>query len=215
MVFRLIRFWVLGIAVLTLAAGAPVRADNAKDGDAAQAGHDDHEIGHAGGVNTDPAEFKTDLAIYTFLLFLLLLGLLWKFAWGPIASALEAREKHIHGEIAEAERANAEAQRLLAEHEKKLAEVQNEVRAILDEARRDAQHTQAEILKQAQAEAQATRERAKREIGQARDEALKDLFDTAADLATELASRIIQRNLNPQDHRELAKQVLSQLPSKN
>ncbi|MBI3464810.1 MAG: F0F1 ATP synthase subunit B [Planctomycetes bacterium] len=219
MITRLARLCVLSLAALAFAAGAPAGANDAAAQDAGRAkagGHDAHEhIGLAGGANTDPAEIRRDLAIYTFVVFLILLAILWKFAWGPIASSLEAREKHIHNEIAAAEQANAEAKRLLAEHDKKLTEVQNEVRVILDEARRDAQHTQTEILKQAQAEAQAARDRAKREIEQARDLALKQLFDQAADLATEVAGRIVQRSLNPQDHRDLVQQALNELPSKN
>ena len=155
------------------------------------------------------------LAFWTLVVFLGLLLVLGKFAWKPLLDSLQAREKHIRESIQDAERARDQAKALLAEHDKKLAEVQNEVRAILDEARRDAQHTQTEILKQAQSEAQNTRDRAKREIEQARDLALKELFDRAADLATEVAGRIVQRSLNPQDHRDLIQQVLNELPSKN
>jgi F-type H+-transporting ATPase subunit b len=93
--------------------------------------------------------------------------------------------------------------------------VQNEVRAIIDEARRDAQHTQQEILKQAQSEAQATRDRSVREIEQARDQALKDLFEQAANVATDVAAKIVRKSLNPQDHRELVAQVIKELPSRN
>jgi F-type H+-transporting ATPase subunit b len=209
-----------GLDLLAFALGAALfwahGASGQEPAHAAADAQETHEhIGHAGGVNTDPAEIKADLALYTLAVFSLLLWILWKFAWDPIMAALETREKHIHGEIAEAERANAEAKRLLAEHDRKLAEVQNEVRAILDEARRDAQHTQDEILKQAQAEAQATRERAVREIEQAKDHALQELFHQAADVATEIAGQIVRRSLNPQDHRDLVAQVIKELPSRN
>jgi len=218
-VTRWARFWKLGLFALMFIAvpcGAePPKGQHAEK--AATEAHDSHgeHIGHAGNVNTDPAEIRRDLAIYTLVVFLILLGILWKFAWGPIAASLDARESHIHSEIAQAEKANVEAKRLLAEHAKKLAEVQVEVRAILDEARRDAQHTQQEIVKQAQAEAQAISQRAQRDIEQARDQALKELFTQAADVATDMASRIVQRSLNPADHRDLVQQVLKELPSKN
>jgi F-type H+-transporting ATPase subunit b len=210
--------WQLGLVMLAFIAAVAwpslARAQDAAH--APTAGEESHEhIGQAGGVNTDPAEVRTDMALYTLVVFLLLLGVLWKFAWGPIVAALETREKHIHAEIAEAERANAEAQRLLAEHGRKLAEVQNEVRVIIDEARRAAQHTQQEILKQAQDEAQATRVRALRDIEQAKDRALQDIFQTAADVATEAAAQIVRRTLNPQDHRDLVAQVIKDLPSRN
>jgi F-type H+-transporting ATPase subunit b len=180
---------------------------------------EDHPADHAtqagGHEKQGPIDLKVDLGLWSIIVFVVLLIVLKKFAWGPIMEAVESREKHIHDSVKEAERARDEASRLLAEHSKKLAEVQNEVRAILDEARRDAQHTQQEIMKQAQAEAQATAERAKREIAQARDHALQQLFSQAADLATDVAARIVRRSLNPQDHRDLVQQALKDLPSQN
>jgi F-type H+-transporting ATPase subunit b len=173
----------------------------------------EHAVGTAHSGDSTP--ITGELSFWTLIMFGVLLAVLGRYAWGPLLDALDARERHIRDSLQEAERARDEARRLLAEHERKLADVQNEVRAILDEARRDAQHTQQEILKQAQAEAQATRERAKRDIEQARDHALQELFHRAADLATELASRILRRNLNLQDHRDLIQQVLNELPSKN
>jgi F-type H+-transporting ATPase subunit b len=156
-----------------------------------------------------------ELGFWTLFVFAGLLFILTKFAWKPIAVALDEREKHIRDQIAAAENANQRASALLAEHDRKLADVQNEVRAIIDEARRDAQHTQQEILKQAQSEAQATRDRSVREIEQARDQALKDLFEQAANVATDVAAKIVRKSLNPQDHRELVAQVIKELPSRN
>lgn len=155
------------------------------------------------------------LAFWTIVVFGGLLWVLGKFAWKPLLDALNAREQRMQQMISEAEQAREQAKSLLAEHDRKLAGVHNEVRAILDEARRDAQATHGDILRQAQAEAQSTRERAKREIEQARDQALKNLFDHAAEMATQVASRIIGRNLKPEDSRDLVQQAVNELPSKN
>jgi F-type H+-transporting ATPase subunit b len=167
------------------------------------------------GAKESPIDLKLDLGLWSLLVFVGLLLVLRRFAWGPLMEGLDAREKHINGEIAEAERANAEAQRLLAEHGRKLAEVQNEVRVIIDEARRDAQNMQQQLLKQAQDEAQATRDRALRDIELAKDRALRDIFERAADVATEAAAQIVRRTLTPQDHRDLVAQVIKELPSRN
>lgn len=213
---RTVRGCLVAVSIaLILGLGPRACAELASQEHAAADDAEHEHIGQAGGVSPDPAEFKIDLAIYTFVVFLLLLLILAKTAWRPIVAALDAREKHIHNEIAEAEAANTEAKRILAEHEKRMAVVQNEVRAIIDEARRDAQHTQQEILKLAQTEAQATRDRAVREIEQAKDHALQQLFHTAADVATEMAGQIVRRTLNPQDHRDLVAQVIKELPSQN
>ena len=195
------------LAVVVALSGRPLAATE----DPQQHGTQTDSGSHA--PNGTP--LRGELGFWSILVFLGLLAVLGRFAWRPLVEAIDAREKHIRDSVQDAERARDQAKALLAEHDKKLAEVQNEVRAILDEARRDAQQTQTEILKQAQSEAQNTRDRAKREIEQARDQALKELFDQAADLATEVAGRIVQRSLNPQDHRDLVQQALNELPSKN
>src|SRR5258708_15408050 len=127
---RLLSVLALGLA---LAPASVVRAIDAEeehrtDVPAHEAGHGGvHGLGVGlGGVNTSPAEFKSDLAIFTFFVFLLLLAILWKFAWGPISAGLEKREHGIAEHIAAAQRSHEEAKRLLAEYERKLASAQDD-----------------------------------------------------------------------------------------
>ncbi len=103
------------------------------------------------GEAPSPLIIDIDLAIFTVLIFLILLAVLWKFAWGPISAALDLREKKISDNIAAAEQLNQEAKRLLGEYEAKLTAAREEVRGILDEARRDAEHAGQEIVTKARA----------------------------------------------------------------
>jgi len=202
----------LGVVLAVVAA----RASSASDESDAGAGHGNagSHSAHLGtsGVSTDPSEFKSDLAIFTFVVFLLLLAILWKFAWGPISVGLEKREHGIAEHIAAAQRSHEEAKRLLAEYERKLASAQDDVRAILDEARRDAAHTQQEILAQARADAVAEMDRAKHEVETARDQALKQLVETGANLAVELAGRILRAELTPAKHAQLINEAVANFP---
>lgn len=186
----------------------------------------EHEEKHGAGhgvhygqvdVDLDPSELKGDLAIFTFIVFVLLVAVLWKFAWGPISHGLEKREHHIADQIAAAERANVEAKQMLAEYERKLASAQDEVRAIIDEARRDATTTQQDILAQARADAAAEMDRAKREVQTAKEQALRELAETSANLAVELAGKIIRTQLDAGQHAQLVSEALSQFhtPSVN
>jgi F-type H+-transporting ATPase subunit b len=188
----------------------------AEHGEHEAGGHHDH-IGEGGGVNTEPQELKGDLAIFTFIVFALLAAILWKFAWGPISAGLDKREKGIADEIAAAHAANEEARRMLAQYEQKLADAQVDVRGILDEARRDAEHTQQEILAKARDDARAERDRALREIETATQQALKELAEKSTDLAIELAGRIVRAELKPADHTRLISEAVSGFatPSKN
>jgi F-type H+-transporting ATPase subunit b len=175
------------------------------------AGHGSGAHAHIGaeGVSDDPAEFKTDLAIFTFLVFMLLLALLYKFAWGPVTEGLERREASIHDNIANAEAARIKAEKMLAEHAARLDKVQDEVREIVAEARRDAEHTKNEIIAAAQKEAEASRVRAVQDIERARDQALDDLFAHMARSVREATEQVIGRALTGADNDRLIEEALS------
>lgn len=197
-------------------AGEKSAAHAEKTGDANGAGHDaGHHIGHANATKEleNAAEFRSDLAIWTLVVFLLLMAILWKFAWGPIAAALEKREQSIAEHIASAQRSHEEAKALLAQYERKLAQAADEVRGMLEEARRDSEHTRQEIVAQARTEAQAEAARGRREIETATAAALKELAQSSANLAVDLAGKILRAKLNPTDHAQLIKQAMADLPA--
>lgn len=174
-----------------------------------------HEVGHpaAGSSVLKPEEFRSDLAIWTFVVFLLLLAVLWKFAWGPISAGLEKRERAIHDHLAAAERSHDQAKAMLAEYERKLESAANEVRAILDEARRDAEQTKQQILVEAKAGADAERQRSLRDVEAATDAALKLIAEHGANLAVELAGKIVGAKLSPADHSRLIADAMSKFPA--
>lgn len=175
----------------------------------------EHGESHGGGAQAEsmgPLAWDTDLAIWTAVVFLVLFAVLYRFAWGPIRDGLDKREQRIADNIAAAQQINEEAKQLLVQYEKKLDESQVEVRAILDEARRDAEHTQREILAKAASESDAVRERAKREIETATAQALKQLAETASQLAVDLAGKIIRAELDSRKHSGLIAEAMARFP---
>jgi F-type H+-transporting ATPase subunit b len=156
-----------------------------------------------------PSEWQLDLAIWTAVVFLLLLLILWKYAWGPLTQGLDKREQAVADQIAEAEKANQEAKQLLVQYELKLADAQVEVRAMLDQARRDAEQLGREMMDKAKADARTEQQRALRQIDAATTAALKELADRSATLAVELAGKIVRAKLNPKDHAKLIEQAVA------
>lgn len=154
------------------------------------------------------------VSLATIATFLLLLVILTKTAWKPILQGLQAREKGIRDQIEGAEKANADAKALLAEYEKRIAVATDEARSIVEEGRRDAQAVRAKIEEEAQAAASEERDRAVRDIDLARQKALKDIYDEVARVATDVAGRIVQREIRPEDHRKLVEQGFTQLESR-
>ena len=216
-------FLMLGAMILAAAAsrvsGEEASHSAAHDAAAHDAGggHAEHggHIGHANaspGLETNPAEVKSDLALFTFVVFLILFGVLWKFAWGPISAGLDKREHSIADDIEAAKRAHEEAKQLLAEHERKLAGTAAEVHAMIETARRDGENLKTEILAEAKASADAERARGVRDVEAATEQALQQLAERSANLAVELAGKIVTANLSAGDHSRLIQEAMSRFP---
>ena len=164
------------------------------------------------GINPIPMSWdqvKGDLTIWTAVVFLVLMLILWKFAWGPLAEGLDKRERHIADQIFQANEANQKAKDLLAGYEKKLADSQDEVRAILEKGRRDADQVGRAMIEKAKADAKAEGERMLKQIDAATTSAIKELADRSAALAVELAGKIVHARLNPKDHAKLIEQAVA------
>jgi F-type H+-transporting ATPase subunit b len=184
---------------------------------AAEHGGGGHGEEHGTG-NPNPLAFDPDLAIFTLVVFFLLFGMLAKFAWPAISAALTEREQSIRNNITDALTKHEEAKQMLVQYEAKLASAANEVRALLDEARRDAEHTKNQILVEAKAAADAERDRALRDVERAAEAAMKDIAETIANQAVDLAGKVVSRNLTGEQHTQLvrdAMNVLSADASKN
>ncbi len=160
-------------------------------------------------LNAEPG-----LIFWTTVTFLLLLGVLWKFAWNPILGALEAREKAIQRTIDDAEALQAEARRLLEEHKARLAEAREEGTRIVEESRQAGERVRAEILEKARHEADLAVERARRQIELETDQALQTVREKAVDLALRAAGKVLERSLDDADHRRLADRAVAELVEK-
>lgn len=206
----------LGLALVLglVARPAAARQDvpHAEPGTAAELAADaTHDQAEAQDEKSQLLAPQLPLAVYTLIVFGLLLALLYRFAWGPLTEALHAREHRLQHAFDEAQRARSEAAALLEQHRQQMAQAHNQVRALIDEARRDAQATADEIVRKAQAEAEASKQRAHREIGTAKDEALMEIWSRSADLAVGVAQRVLARELGPEDHRRLVARATEQL----
>lgn len=191
------------LAVTLCAAPAMAAAD---PGHGAEHGTEAAEGSHEGGVN--PLTWQTDSALWSGVLFLLLVAVLWKAAWRPISDGLHKRENRIAEEIAAAQRTNEEAGRMLADYQQRLSAAEGEIRQMLEQARRDAEGVGRQIVEKARHDAEVEHQRALQEIDLATSGALKELAERSATLAVELAGRIVHERLDPQSHRRLIEQAV-------
>jgi F-type H+-transporting ATPase subunit b len=154
---------------------------------------------------------RYDLAIWTFVVFGLLIVVLGKYAWGPIMAGLDKREANLRKAHDDADAARSEAQKALDDVKARLAKTSEEVRAMLDEARREAQAVKDRFKADAASEIQAERDRIRREIDMARDQALQEIYQQAVQLAALVSTKAVKRQMTPADHQGLLDEALADL----
>jgi F-type H+-transporting ATPase subunit b len=166
------------------------------------------------GVKESAGVFAGDVftSLFGIAMFILLLVVLGKWAWKPILFALKRREEHIQKAIDDAEKARKDAEAALADYQQRLNQAKAESQAIIDQGRQDAHQLADEMKKRAQEEATSLRKQSARDITAAKDQALQEIYRQAVELTTDLASKVIRKNLNSEDQRQLVQEAISQMP---
>jgi F-type H+-transporting ATPase subunit b len=168
-------------------------------------------------VLAEGTEFLTpsnQVLLYTVIVFLLMLGILWKFAWGPLMKALEEREARIAKKIENAEGKFKEAEAKAVEYQRKIQQAKDEAVEIVAEGKRDAEKLREEILAAANLEAEKNLQRAKREIQLAKEHAVDEMRKSIIRMTAQLASEVIRREVREDDHARFVSQGMESF-SKN
>jgi F-type H+-transporting ATPase subunit b len=163
-------------------------------------------------VQPDPG-----LYIWTILTFLVLVGLLAKFAWRPLLAALETRQESIRKSLDDVRMAKEELQKVHAESGKILAQARTEADSIVSSTRSDVNAFREEMRQKARSEADGIVKNAQKQIEQETARALQQIRHEAVDLSVTIASKLLQRNVSKDDNARLIedtfKQIEAQRPS--
>ena len=163
------------------------------------------------GGPSGPLVVNGGLMIWTLVVFALLFLVLKRFAWPALLGAVEAREKRLEEQLAEAERNRAESARLLEEHKKLLLDTRTQASGVLAEARAAAEKERALALQKTKQEQEDLLERARREITAERERALVELRREAVDISLAAASKLIGERLSSDSDRKLVDSYLATL----
>ena len=115
-----------------------------------------------------------------------------KFLYKPVRKMLAARTEEVESMYSTAEKAQSEAERL--------SKAKEEAAEIVGSATRRAAERSDEILRESSQQASAMVKKAERVIEQERIKAHKELKDEVADLSVMIASKIVERDVKPEDH---------------
>ena len=169
----------------------------------------------AGDGDPTPALLAVEpgLAIWTLIIFSLVLLILSRTAWPAITSALDTREDNIRESMEQAEKALAEARQVQSDNKKALREAEQEAQSILREAREAAERLREEEKGKLQAEIKQMKELAENDIAREKEGAIQALRAEVIDLTVQAAGKIIQENLDDKRQRSMVDKFISELPS--
>ncbi|UII55740.1 F0F1 ATP synthase subunit B [Cytobacillus spongiae] len=146
--------------------------------------------------------------LFQLFMFIILLALLKKFAWGPLMGIMKEREEHIANEINAAENSRAEAKQLLEEQRNLLKEARNEASTLIESAKKQGDIQREEIITAARAESERMKEAAKLEIEQQKEKAVTAIREQVASLSVLIASKVIEKELSAEDQEKLINEYI-------
>jgi F-type H+-transporting ATPase subunit b len=164
-------------------------------------------------VQLSPFAGNVGNAVWTLAIFIIVVILLGKFAWGPVLALLQQREEFIHRSLSDAKRDRDEAEARLKEYAAKLQTAQREAVGIIEEARRDAERLRDELRERAKSEADALIKNAERQVQLETSRALQQIRKEAVDLSVTIASKLLQRNISQADNERLINDAMKQIES--
>lgn len=153
------------------------------------------------------------LMVWTLVVFALFLFILKRYAWPVVLGAVEAREKKLEEQIAQAARDRDEAARLLAEQRQLLDGARGQATVLLTEAKATAERERQLGLERARAEADELLARARRELAAEKDRAVTELRQEAVDIALAAAGKLIGQRLEAAQDRKIVQEYLATVGS--
>ena len=141
--------------------------------------------------------------VWAVISFAVVVFILWKKLIPVITGAMDDRAEKIREALEAADQAKADAEAAMATHQGNLETARQESRAIIEEGKRDAEKVKAQIVEDANKEAVEISQRVSREIELAKEAALDDLHQRSVALSIDLASKLIDKNLEAEDNQKL------------
>lgn len=151
---------------------------------------------------------------FSLFIFMILLLLLRKYAFGPLMGVMEERQTQIANDIATAEQNRLEAQKLIAEQQAALEKARKDAQQVLDNARVTSEKQAAEIQRQAREEAEQFKKVARDEITREKEQAVEALRSQVGALSVLLATKVIEKELDQKQQEKLIADYLKEVGNK-
>ncbi len=157
----------------------------------------------------------TNEIIWGSISFFIVFGLLAKFAFPALRKAMAAREEKIREDLEAAERTRVESEQERRRYQEQIANAREEAGRIIEEARQAGEAVRADVVARAEQEAAEIRSRAEADVALQRERLLSELRGEVASMSIDLASRIVERNLDTEANRQLVDSFIEQVGRSN
>jgi F-type H+-transporting ATPase subunit b len=165
------------------------------------------------GTSIDLLKVSPGLVFWTAVTFIVVLIVLWLFAWKPIITGLDARNEKIQEDLDSSRKLREQAEAMMSDYKKHLDAAKDQSLQIIDEGKKDAESIRQRILTDAKKEAEEIHDRAVADISQAKTKAIKELEKEVVDISVAIISKILSRDVSKEDHRNIILKELDQLKS--
>ena len=150
-------------------------------------------------------------ALFTLLNTLVLFFVLKKFLFKPVMKMIRDRQQEIDDMYRKADGAASQAEELRSEYERKLNEAAQTSERMVKEAMARGQSREEEILRNANAQAAAIRQKAEQDIQRQKQKVLNDAKDEISVIAIDIAGKVVGRQLNDADQSRLVDDFIDRL----
>ena len=144
-------------------------------------------------------------------MFIILLALLKKFAWGPLMGIMKQREDLLQTKLRSAEKSRTGSRKILEEQRVLLKEARTEAQELIENAKKQADIQREEIIVTARSEADRLKESAKVEIEQQKENAVAAIREQVASLSVLIASKVIEKELNEKDQEKFINEYIQEV----
>ena len=145
------------------------------------------------------SQFSIGLFFWQSIIFIGLLFLLKKYAWGPILSSVNERENSIKDALKAAKDARSEMENLQSDNQRILKEARAEKEALLKEARSIRSEIISTAKEEAKDESQKILTQAQQAIQNEKRSAINELKDQVGSIALEIAEKVLRKELDSKD----------------
>jgi F-type H+-transporting ATPase subunit b len=159
----------------------------------------------------NPLSPEPGLYVWTLIAFIVVFFLLAKYIFPRLEETLADREKRIKEDLEKAEETKADAERILEEYKQRVAQAREESNKIIDDARQAAEQVRKDLVAKSESEARLIIDKAQNQLEGEKERTLGELQAQLAQWSTEIAGRIVERELDPNTQKQLVEKFIADI----